>query len=185
MTVTNHAVASNTFTVTRGAHLAGGIAVPAHNGSIVTGGATPPATVYEVLTTTLNGAIAAASTSTLQTGIDSATATVTTSSVIPGLVDGTSVILIDGEQMQVTAGSGTTSLTVTRGFAGTPVGHGATATVTKMDDTISVTDVTSFTTTNSPYIRIDNEDMRVLSVGANTFNVLRAANGTASTAHSN
>lgn len=182
MQVTN--VGASSFDVIRGVRNTTAVA---HQGDTTTGGLLAPQTVFEVLTTTLDegGTLPAASSQTLALGMTTATTTVDTVGVLAGVVDGVSLLLIDGEQMLVTAGAGTNSLTVSRlGQNGTTVaGHGAGSVVTLMNDTIDVLDTDGMTLANTPFIRIDNEVMRVLAIGATSIDVLRASNGTATAAH--
>jgi hypothetical protein len=83
-------------------------------------------------------------------------------------------ILIDNEQMKVTAGAGTTTLTVVRGQNGTAAAtHPINAAITR----VSIQ--------NGHTIKIDNELMLVTAgAGTNTLTVTRAQNGTAAAPHS-
>jgi len=177
-------VGATSFDVIRGVRNTTAVA---HQGDDTTGGLLAPQSVYEVLTSTLNepGNLAAAATQTLTLGMTTATNTVDTTGVLAGVVDGVSILLIDGEQMLVTAGAGTTSLTVSRtGLNGTTIAnHGSGSVVTLMNATINVLDTDGMTLTNTPFIRIDNEVMRVVALGATSIDVLRASNGTLNTTH--
>ncbi len=177
-------IVGNSFNVIRGVRNTTAVA---HQGDATGGQTLAPQTVYQVLTTTLNepGNLAAANTEMLALGMTTATNTVDTVGTLAGVVNNVSILLIDGEQMLVTAGAGTTSLTVSRlGQNGTAVaGHGAGSVVTLMNATINVVDTNGMTMANTPFIRIENEVMRVLAIGATTIDVLRASNGTANAMH--
>ncbi|MCY2986718.1 MAG: pre-peptidase C-terminal domain-containing protein, partial [Planctomycetota bacterium] len=177
MLVQGHAAGTNTFTsVLRGYH---GTTVAFHNGDITTGTLVAPATVFEVLTTTLTGAVAAMPSTTLSAGISSI---VTTINVASGAVFPATpfTIRVDSEEMQVTAVVAN-QLTVTRGTNGAPGAHGQYTPVTQINATVSVLDVTSFPVV--PFtIRVDNEDLRVTAVPSGTsFTVLRGYNSTSAT----
>jgi len=165
-----------TLNVTRGIH---GTTAAAHPQS---------ATVFEVLTTNLNGALGAATNTTLVTApIDNVS-----NPVVFDVADASAFpatpffIRIDAEELQVTNVAGNT-LTATRGANGTAIANhsvGATIAEINASQTINVVDVTSFPT--APFnIRIDNEDMRVTAVAPGQFTVTRGLNGTTMAAHSN
>jgi Ca2+-binding RTX toxin-like protein len=97
------------------------------------------------------------------------------------------VVQIDAEEIQVTLINGN-QLTVVRGFNGTTnVGHTATTAVNLLLDAtstvISVNDSTRFSTDVPFDIRIGNEEIRVVSINTNTYNVTRGVNGTTAAAH--
>jgi Ca2+-binding RTX toxin-like protein len=111
--------------------------------------------------------------------------TVTNASNLP--VQTPFVVQIDTEEIQVTAINGN-QLTVVRGFNGTAnVGHAANAAVNLLLDAtttvISVNDSTQFSTDTPFDIRIGNEELRVVSINGNTYNVARGVNGTTAAPH--
>lgn len=181
-------IGANTFNVIRGVRNTMAVA---HQGDTTAGQTVAPETVYQVLTTTLNepGNLAAAPTTTIAatSGLDNSAATITFDVTDVGfaaaLVNDVSVLRIDAEEMLVRNVAGTT-ITVDRGSNGTAVeGHGRGTTVTQVDATIDVLDTVSMTLGNTPFIRIDNEVMRVLSIGVSSINVLRTANGSSNASH--
>lgn len=146
--------------------------------------------------TTLNGAITAAAT----------TLTLTSATGFPPSANYT--ILIDSEYMQVTAGQGTTGLTVTRAFTNPNTGaasvaaahaNGATVTclvsaattlgaaITSLTATsITVSAATGFPSTGNYIIMIDSEAMLVTAgQSTTTWTVTRGVNHTAAATHLN
>src|SRR6516165_9331366 len=99
---------TTSLTVTRGFN--GTTAATAMTGAVVTASFATPAAQ-----TTLNGAITASQT----------TITVTSGTGIAN----SDVLVVGTEEMQVTAGGGTTSLTVTRGFNGSKAAAAATGAI--------------------------------------------------------
>jgi len=101
-------------------------------------------------------------------------------------------ILVDSEQMQVTAGAGTTTWTVTRGYNSTTKalhgGNGGAETVSLIYPTsgtpIWVNSASGFPASGSYTIKVDSEQMLVTAgAGTTTWTVTRAQNGTAAATH--
>lgn len=97
---------------------------------------------------------------------------------------GNFTVLVDSEQMTVTAGQGTTLWTVTRGVNSTvAAAHSTGATVDPT--TISVSSFANFPASGNYSIRVDNEVMTVTGgQGTGTWTVTRGAGGSAIAAHS-
>lgn len=102
---------------------------------------------------------------------------------------GNYTILVDSEQMQVTAGQGTTTWTVTRGFNSTTTAlHGGNETVSLIYGTgatsIQVNSASGFPTSGSYTIQIDSEHMLVTGgQGTTTWTVTRAQDSTSAATH--
>jgi hypothetical protein len=102
-------------------------------------------------------------------------------------------IQIGTEQMQVTAGAGTTTWTVTRGYNSTTkathavndiVGWGVNGTQTPTDTTIMVNDATGFPTSGNFTILVDSEQMQVTAgAGTTIWTVTRGVNSTTKALH--
>lgn len=97
---------------------------------------------------------------------------------------GSYTVLVDSEQMTVTAGQGTNLWTVTRAANGTTAAvHSTGATVDPT--TISVSSYANFPASGNYPIRVGNEVMTVTGgQGTATWTVTRGANGTAIASHS-
>ena len=102
-------------------------------------------------------------------------------------------IQIDAEQMRVTAGAGTTTWTVTRGYNSTTraahavnaiVGWGVNGTQTPTDTTIRVASAAGFPTSGNYTIKVDTEQMQVTAgQGTTTWTVTRGFNSTTKALH--
>jgi len=97
---------------------------------------------------------------------------------------GNYTVLVDSEQMTVTAGQGTTLWTVTRAANSTTAAvHSTGATVDPT--TIGVASFVNFPASGNYTIRVDNELMTVTGgQGTGTWTVTRGANGSAISSHS-
>ena len=102
---------------------------------------------------------------------------------------GNFTILVDSEQMQVTAGQGTTTWTVTRGYNSTTTAlHGGNETVSLIYGTgatsMRVNSASGFPMSGGYTIKIDSEQMLVTGgQGTTTWTVTRAQNGTTAATH--
>ncbi|MCA9137606.1 MAG: pre-peptidase C-terminal domain-containing protein, partial [Planctomycetales bacterium] len=141
-------------------------------------------TVFEVRTSTTAGVIFPTPSSTLATAIDDVTTTVSVSSAAAFPTTTPFTIRIQNEEMVVTAVAGN-DLTVLRGQNGTTAEyHLDTRLVRVLSDTITLLDPSPFPTAPGFNIRIGNEDMRVVGVAGNQFDVIRGANNTVVGFHS-
>lgn len=153
-----------------------------HGGSIATGtlnlentnalGSTASTTLSATVgVTTLNGAITAAATS----------ITVTANSTFPA--SGNYTIIVDNEEMTVTAGQGTNTWTVTRGVNGTQLtSHSDSANVYQAS--LTVASATGFPASGDYTITIDSEKLMVSAgQGTTTWTVTRAVDGTSAASH--
>lgn len=164
----------NTLTVTRGVN---GTTADAHPDT---------ASVVEVVSSPLAAPLAAPVSSTLAAGVDltspTTTITVASAAAFPSPVPLPYTIRINNEEMVVTAVTGN-QLTVQRGQNGTAIAqHLASAQVRVVSGTLTVADGTPFPATGSN-IRINNEDIRVVSRSGNVLDVIRGINATAPVAH--
>jgi hypothetical protein len=102
---------------------------------------------------------------------------------------GSFTIKVDNEQMLVTAGQGTTTWTVTRGYNSTTTAlHGGNEPVSLIYSTtattITVDSASGFPTSGSYTIKVDNEYMRVTGgQGTTTWTVTRRVDGTSAATH--
>ncbi|MGH3009787.1 MAG: hypothetical protein ACRDLM_10345 [Gaiellaceae bacterium] len=121
--------------------------------------------------TTLNGAISAAVTS----------ITVSANTTFPG--SGNYTIIVDNEEMTVTAGQGTNSWTVTRGVNGTQAAsHSSGANVYQAS--IGVAAFTGFPASGDYTIKVDSEKMMVTAgQGTAAWTVTRGGDGTTIASH--
>jgi hypothetical protein len=153
-----------------------------HGGSIATGtltlentnalNSTASTTLSaKVGATTLNGAISSSVTSIV----------VAANATFPGT--GSYTIIVDNEEMTVTAGQGTNTWTVTRGVNGTTAApHSANAPVSQVS--VSVSSASGFPSSGSYTIQVDSEQMTVTGgQGTTTWLVTPAANGTTAASH--
>jgi hypothetical protein len=153
-----------------------------HGGSIATGtltlentnalNSTASTTLSaKVGATTLNGAISSSVTSIV----------VAANTTFPGT--GSYTIIVDNEEMTVTAGQGTNTWTVTRGVNGTQAAsHSSGATVYQAS--IGVASATGFPTLGDYTIKVDSEKMMVTGgQGTLTWTVTRGVDGTGVASH--
>ncbi len=141
------------------------------------------ATVFEVVSSTLTTGLAAPTSSLLTSAINNQPATNTLTVLNAGVFPAVPFIIqVDNEQMLVNAVAGN-NLTVVRAQNGTTIaGHALGAQVRVVGNNITVADGTPYGA-GGFNIRIDNEDMRVLSRVGNVLTVLRGINGTTAAAH--
>lgn len=135
------------------------------------GSGTSATTSAKVGVTTLNGALSAATTS----------ITVTANSSFPG--SGNYTIIVDNEEMTVTAGQGTNNWTVTRGVNGTQAAsHSSSANVYQAS--VGVSSATGFPSTGDYTVLVDSEKMMVTGgQGTTTWTVTRGVDGTSVASH--
>ncbi|TWU41720.1 tandem-95 repeat protein [Novipirellula artificiosorum] len=144
------------------------------------------ATVYEVVTSPLDSVLGTTVKSTLA-GVDidnqstSNTLSVSDASPFPAATPFT--IRVDDEEMIVTNVAGN-DLTVTRAANSTSIDfHYLGTSVEVLNDTLTVFDAVPFPTTAPFNLRIGNEDLRVVGVSGNQYEVIRGINGTTSSSH--
>jgi hypothetical protein len=125
----------------------------------------------KVGTTTLNGAISSSVTS----------ITVTANTTFPA--SGSYTIIVDNEEMTVTAGQGTNSWTVTRGANGTQAAsHSSGANVYQAS--VGVASASGFPSLGDYTIKVDSEKMMVTGgQGGTTWTVTRGVDGTSVASH--
>lgn len=138
------------------------------------------ATVFESLTSVTTSTLFTPVSSSLASAVDDTTTTIPVldTSSFPSVPF---TIRIQDEEMEVTAvDTFLNELTVVqRGDNGTSAAHHrVNAQVEVVSDTLTVLDPTPFPAFGGFNIRINNEDLRVVGIAGNTFDVIRGANGT-------
>jgi hypothetical protein len=120
---------------------------------------------------------------TLTAAVTAAQTTITVASDTDFPASAPYTILVDSEQMTVTAGAGTTTWTVTRGVNSTTAA--AHSQGTNVDPTtITVNSANNFPPSGNYQIQVDSEVMTVTAgQGTTTWTVTRGANGTAIASH--
>lgn len=163
-------VVGNQFQVTRGIN---GTAASAH---------TDTSSVLEVRTAKLSGGLSVTAASTIATAIDDTTTTVSVLNAT-GFPATPFTIRVENEEMLVNMVVGN-DLTVVRAQNGTSAEHhSVTQTVRVISDSLTLVDASALPAAAGFNLRINNEDLRVVGVTGNTFDVIRGANGTGVTFH--